>query len=138
MEHGYSRDIDTQQGETTKTEPTKPRASTSTSTEKKPAKARAANRGQASSKRDVILDALRNKRRATAAFQRLSIEDNEALVPLLREVIEKQKADLAAAEAEHQKKLEAATEALMHLQSQGIDEREMASLLEEAKKNMPG
>ena len=137
MEHIYSRDIDTPVREVTQSEPveqTKPH----TRTERKPAKPKTSNRGKASNKRDEVLEVLKNKRRATAAFQRLSIEDNEALVPLLREVIEKQKADLAAAEAEHQKKLEAATEALMHLQSQGIDEREMASLLEEAKKNMPG
>lgn len=91
-----------------------------------------------SSKRDEVVDMIKNKRRAKGLFRRLSITENEATIDILNEVIAEQKDEMAAAKAEHQKKLEAATEALLVLQSQGVNEREFTALLEEAKKNISG
>lgn len=105
----------------------------------KPVKERQpASRKRGSTKRDEVLEIMRNKRKATALFKRLSVAENEGLQVLLDEVIEQQKEEIAAAEAEHQKKLDAATEALRHLQRQGISEREFAALLDEAKKHISG
>lgn len=107
-----------------------------------PAPARSAREdkagGRGSAKRDEMIDILRNKRKAGALFRRMTREDNEATYELLGDVIQAQKDEEAAAAAEHQKKLAAAREALRHLQQQGVDQKEIALLLEEARKEVSG
>lgn len=99
---------------------------------------KAGTRGRGSAKRDEVIDILRNKRKAGALFRRMTREDNEATYELLGDVIQAQKDEEAAAAAEHQKKLAAAKEALRHLQQQGVDQKEIALLLEEARKEVSG
>lgn len=120
------------------TEQPQKRQSTPSGASGDPQERKPAARGRGSTKRDEVLDILKNKRKAAALFKRLTLDDNKAIIELLGEVIETQRKEIAAAEAEHQKKLEAATEALMHLHKQGVSDREFVALLDEAKKKISG